>query len=252
MLRTKLTDEDWFKLKPILLDLGIYDKGESLRMTVEGILYRARVGCPWRDLPSEFGNHNTIHKTFRRWAKNGNLLKLFEITRIPDFEWMFIDGTHTRVHQHGSNVANAKEEAISKSVGGNSSKIHLAVDANGVAIDFIVTDGTTHDVKVAPELIEKIDLTETECLSADKGYDSEDLREQIEATQTQANIPRKCNSKSDNEHMDWYHYKLRHLVENAFARLKHFRAIATRYDKLKQSYEATIALVCAYLQLKYI
>ncbi len=50
--------------------------------------------------------------------------------------------------------------------------------------------------------------------------------------------------------MDWYLYKMRHLVENAFARLKHFRSIATRFDKLKESFEATVALACASIWIK--
>ena len=55
MPRTMLKDEHWTRLKPILLELNIYDKG-NLRQTVEGVLYRMRIGCPWRDLPEYFGS----------------------------------------------------------------------------------------------------------------------------------------------------------------------------------------------------
>lgn len=61
------------------------------------------------------------------------------------------------------------------------------------------------------------------------------------------NIPNKKNSLSGNTHMDWHIYKVRHWVENAFARLKYFRGIATRYDKLKQYYENNVALACTYI-----
>lgn len=50
--------------------------------------------------------------------------------------------------------------------------------------------------------------------------------------------------------MDWCIYKARHVVENTFARLKHFRGVATRFDKLKNSYANTVALACAYIWLK--
>ena len=93
---------------------------------------------------------------------------------------------------------------------------------NTNSIEIMITNGTTHNVKVAPELVTKLDLEETEILCADKGYDSERLREQIMATDTQAKIPRKSNTQSNNNHIDWNLYKIRHLVENAFARLKHF------------------------------
>ncbi|OPH33429.1 transposase [Moraxella equi] len=66
MACTLLTNEQWHKLKIILLQLGIYNK-HNLRLTVEGILFRIRTGIPWRDLPKCFGCHNTIYKTFVRW-----------------------------------------------------------------------------------------------------------------------------------------------------------------------------------------
>lgn len=246
MARTMLTEQHWKKLQPILRSLSIYHN-KNLRNFIEAILYRIRIGCPWRDLPSCFGHHNSIFKRFNDWCKSGKLLKIFElVSSFPDMQWLFIDGSHIRAHQHSAGI---QDQAISKSIGGNSSKIHLAVDANGNPIKFIITDGTTHDVKVAPDLVDQLDLKQTEILSADKGYDCESLREQIKNTNTKANIPRKSNSKSDNAHMDWYMYKIRHLVENSFARLKHFRGIATRFDKLKRNYESSVALACIFIWL---
>ena len=84
---------------------------------------------------------------------------------------------------------------------------------------------------------------------ADKGYDSEELRDVIRAKSSVPVIPRKSNSKTGNNDMDWGLYKYRHLVENVFARLKHFRAIATRYDKLNRNYASMVALACGYLWL---
>ena len=245
-----LTEKLWLTLKLILLDLNIYDK-PNLRNIFEGILFRMRTGCPWRDIPSYFGASNTIFKAFSRWSKNNKLMKLFKnLSKNIDCEWLFMDGTHIRAHQHSSGSASKADEAISKSVGGNSSKIHMIVDACGNPCEFLITDGTTHDVKVAPELLSKISLKATEYVSADKGYDSDNLRKIITDQSANAVIPKKRNTKANNDHMDWYIYKIRHLVENAFARLKHFRGIATRYDKLKQHYENTVALACAYIWLK--
>lgn len=67
---------------------------------------------------------------------------------------------------------------------------------------------------------------------------------------THANIPRKSNSKQSNAHIDWYLYKFRHLVENAFCKIKDYRAIATRFDKLKRNFENNVALAFAYQWLK--
>ena len=215
MPRTMLTDQHWSKLKAILRNFDIYLK-HNLRNFIEAILYRIRIGCPWRDPPQSFGKSNTIFKRFTRWSKDNKLLKIFKLlSKHADLEWVFIDGSHIRAHQH---AAGLKNQAISRSIGGNSSKIHLAVDSNGNPIQFIIHDGTTHDVKVAPVLVDKIDLTDTDVLCADKGYDSQTLREQIEKTVTKANIPKKSNTLSHTNYMDWYLYKIRHLVENTFAR----------------------------------
>ena len=174
MPRLMLTDEHWSKLKLIMLESSIYDKDE-LRTIVEGILYRMRVGCPWRDIPKEFGKWNTIYKRFNEWSSKGKLLKIFKsLIENPDLEWEFIDGSIIRAHQHSSGVAKAEEAAIGKSCGGNSTKIHLATDSFGLPIEFEISEGQVSEYKVAPELIAK--LPQSEYVIADKGYDSEALR----------------------------------------------------------------------------
>ena len=246
MPSTMLKDEHWTRLRPILLALNIYDK-ENLRQTVEGVLYCMRVGCSCRDLPSYFGKPNTVYKACQCWFRSNKLIALFTLLiKDSDLEWIFIDGTHIKAHQHSSG-GNERLQGISKSVAGRATKIHLAVDSHGNPSTFVLSDGTTHNVKVAPDLIDQIDLSTTEIVCADKGYDSDALREHIKQAGTRDNIPRKRNTKSSNDHMDWHLYKICHLVENAFAKLKNYRAVATRFDKLKQSYENTVALACAYL-----
>ena len=157
---------------------------------------------------------------------------------------------HIRAHQSSAGYPGSKSQAIAKSAGGNSTKIHLIVDAHGNPLDFIISDGVTHDVKIAPDLIEKVDLNETKLLNADRGYISEKMSEYLSQQGIHPNIPNKRNSLSGNAHMDWHIYKARHVVENMFATLKHFRGLATRFDKLKNSYISNVALACAYVWLK--
>jgi transposase len=247
MIRLMLTDELWSKLRTIMLQHGIYDKS-NLRMIVEGILYRMRVGCPWRDLPSIFGFWNSIFQQFNRWSSKNKLISIFKSLVVdPDLEWAFIDGSIVKAHQHSTGAASEGDEAIGKSVAGNTTKIHMAVDAYGLPIDFEITGGEVHDCKIAPEFFAK--LPDADYLIADKGYDSEELRDLVRARSSVPVIPRKSNSKTGNDDIDWGLYKYRHLVENIFARLKHFRSIATRYDKLKRNYASLIALACGYLWL---
>lgn len=248
MPRLMLSDELWSKLREIMLQQRIYNK-PNLRMMIEGMLYRMRVGCPWRDLPAEFGCWNSIYQQFNRWSFKNKLMQIFKaLVQEPDLEWEFIDGSIIRAHQHSTGACGGTEnQAIGKSRGGNTTKIHMAVDSYGLPIEFQLTGGEVHDAKAAPDLI--IKLPKSDYVIADKGYDSEDIRQQIREKGSIPNIPRKKNSKAGNADIDWCLYKYRHLVENVFARLKHFRAIATRYDKLKRNYASTIAMACSCLWL---
>lgn len=247
MPRTLLTDELWSKLLIILLELGLYDKS-NLRRTIEGILYRMRTGCPWRDLPASFGKFQAVYNCFNRWSKKGIIQEILKkLSTDTDKEWLMMDGSHIRAHQHSAGAAahsGEDDHAIGISRGGATRKIHLIVDACGNPLEVIITAGNVNDVSIAPELIAAVDLAETEVVSADKGYDSDKLRAQIEEEGSKANIPYKRDREEKNKDMDWYLYKIRHLVENAFARLKHYRAIATRYDKLKRNYLSTVLLGC--------
>lgn len=247
MPRLMLTDEQWSKLKAILLEDRVYNKSEH-RQTMEGILYRLRVGCPWRDIPECFGLWNTIYRRFLLWSRKGILMRLFKsLSADNDTEWIFIDGSYVKAHQHSTGAASTQPQAIGLSRGGNTSKIHLAVDSYGLPLEFIITGGEVHDSKVANELIDL--LPQADAIIADKGYDSEPIREKVRESSAIPVIPRKKNSKTGNADIDWCLYKYRHLVENAFARLKHFRAIATRYEKLKMNFESMLALACSMIWL---
>lgn len=123
----------------------------------------------------------------------------------------------------------------------------MAVDGFGLPIEFEITGGEVHDCKIARELINKLPVSDY--VIADKGYDSEELREIVRNKSSISIIPRKSNSTVGNFDVDWGLYKHRHLVENIFARLKHFRSIATRYDKLKRNFSSMLALACSYLWL---
>jgi len=230
-----------------MLQDRVYNK-PSHRNTLEGILFRMRTGCPWRDVPREFGHWSAIYRRFNLWSKKGILIRLFKSLRHdPDTEWIFIDGSIIKAHQHSAGAATSMSEGIGKSRGGNTTKIHLAVDSYGLPIKFDITGGEIHDSKAAPELIDK--LPKSDYVIADKGYDSEAIREQIRDRDSQPVIPRKRNSRTGNADIDWCLYKYRHLVENAFARLKQYRGIATRYDKLQRNYASMLALACCIIWL---
>ncbi|HYX32189.1 MAG TPA: IS5 family transposase [Oligoflexus sp.] len=233
MTRRVLNDSIWQQLHAVMKAKGCHSWRND-REVMEAILWKLRTGAPWRDVPEEFCPWKTAYNRFNRWAAKGLWFRFFfELRGEIDQEWVFADGSYVRAHQHASGARLGEERAIGKSRGGATTKIHLAADAHGNPIDFKITGGEVHDAKAAGEIIEKIG--EAEHFIADKGYDSEAIRDQARAAGMNPVIPRKSNSTRPNPEFDAHLYKMRHLVENLFAKLKHFRSIATRYEKLGKS-----------------
>lgn len=140
---------------------------------------------------------------------------------------------------------NGGDQAIGRSRGGLTTKIHASVDALGNPLRLILTGGQVADVTQGQALIEKIDAG---AIIADKGYDCDALIAAIQADGTEAIIPPRSNRKCPRT-TDWHRYKARNLVERFFNRLKQFRRIATRYDKLASLFNAFLHLACAYIWL---
>ena len=105
MIRLMLSDAQWKRIAPELLgkagDPG--SSGRDNRLFIEAVLWIARTGSPWRDLPEAFGKWFTVYTRFWRWAQKGVWERVFKaLCEDPDFEYVLIDGTLVRVHQHGT------------------------------------------------------------------------------------------------------------------------------------------------------
>ena len=105
MDRAALSEAMWVRVAPLLPGKD-GDPGRSARdnrLFMEAVLWMARVGAPWRDLPAQFGTWNSVFRRFRRWAQKGVFDRLFAaLSGEPDFEYVMVDGTIIRVHQHGT------------------------------------------------------------------------------------------------------------------------------------------------------
>jgi transposase len=172
----------------------------------------------------------------------------FELRGEIDPEWVFADGSYVRAHQDASGARLGEERAIGKSAGGPTTKIHMVADAHGNPIDFEITGGEVHDAKAAPEIISRIGKAEN--FIADKGYDSDGIREQVRALGIVPIIPRRSNSVKPNPEFDKSLYKARHLVENLFARLKRYRSVSTRFEKLARNFRAIVYLACSLIWIR--
>ena len=123
---------------------------------------------------------------------------------------------------------------------GLNTKLHLAVDANGMPVRVLITEGTRADCKEAVHLIEGISA---ETLLADRGYDTNEILAYAISAGMDPVIPPKKNRKEQRDY-DKYLYKLRYLVENCFLVLKRWRGIATRYAKTSDAFIAAVHVRC--------
>src|SRR6201747_84081 len=132
MRRYGLRDDQWDRIKALLPGqpgwVGV--TAADNRLFVEAVLYRYRAGVPWRDLPERFGDWKNVHRRFSRWAKTGVWRRVFEhMAADADNEYAMIDSTIVRAHQHSAGAKKiGEDQAIGRSRGGLSTKIHTLVD----------------------------------------------------------------------------------------------------------------------------
>ena len=124
------------------------------------------------------------------------------------------------------------QQALGRSRGGHSTKIHLACDALGNAIRFILTGGNSNDITQAEALVENL---AADYVLADKGYDADAFVLKLKEMGTEVVIPSRAN-RTERREIDRHLYKERHLIECCIGKLKHFRRVFSRFDKLAKNY----------------
>jgi transposase len=137
---------------------------------------------------------------------------------------------------------------MGRSRGGLTTKIHALVDANGNPIALKLTEGQAHDGKSASDLLDRLGAGQT--LLADRAYDSDALRESLARRGAWANVkpmPGRVNIPAFSSFL----YRYRNLVERFFNKLKHFRAVATRFEKHDANYLAIVKLVAARIWMRF-
>ena len=137
---------------------------------------------------------------------------------------------------------------MGRSRGGLTTKIHALVDANGLPITLKLTAGQAHDGRSAADMLEGIG--ENEVLLADRAYDSDALRQSLAERGAWANI-RPMPNRKNIPAFSAFLYRYRNLVERFFNKLKHFRAVATRYEKHDANYLALVKLASARIWMRF-
>jgi transposase len=150
--------------------------------------------------------------------------------------------THQSASLGGGRKRGEQKQAIGRSRGGRNTKIHAIADAKGRLLSILLTGGQAHDCPPAQRLIRRTKPAKK--LLGDKAYDSAPLRRWLKARGTKPVIP-SISTRKRRFRLDRKSYKQRHLIENAFGRLKDFRRIFTRYDRLARNFIASVCLAAA-------
>jgi transposase len=249
MSRYDLTDLEWRVIQPLLPNKPRGVPRVNDRRVLNGIFWVLRSGAPWRDLPERYRPRTTCYNRFVRWRKAGVWDRLMDaITATYDGDIQMIDSTSIRAHQQAATAKRGgRDHCLGRSRGGLTTKIHAVVDRQGLPIRLALSAGQAHDAPAALTLLDQLDPRTI--VLADKAYDGNAIRGLIEGQGAVPNIPAKSNRK-------WRPcfsktlYRERNRVERFFSKLKHFRRIATRYDKLADNFLAMVKLASMRLWLR--
>ena len=234
---------------------------------------RHLVGAPhwraWRDLPKCFGPWSTAWNRFRRWTAAGVWGRILaQLQRAADrdglLDWVthFVDATVVRAHQHAAGAAGGQaHEALGRSRGGFSTKVHLRAEGGGKPLTFVVSGGERHESRYVEPLLARGHVRRAgrgrprvrpQQLVGDKGYSYPTVRQALASRGVRAVIPRRRDQRpGDGRHapFDRATYRQRNRVERLINRLKQNRRIATRYEKRAGHYLAMLTIASVFLWL---
>lgn len=266
-----MTDPQWERLRPLLPPQRprTGHPARDHRTILSAILWVLRTGAPWRDLPERFGPWSTAWSRFRRWTAAGVWVRVLAVLQHEadlagqlDWETHYVDGTVVRAHQHAAGaVGGQAQEALGRSRGGFSTKVHLRAEGGGKPLAIVLSGGERHESRYVAALLASGHVRRRargrprgrpRCLVGDRGYSYATVRRLLARRHIRAVIPRRSDQRpGDGRHapFDRAAYRERNRVERLVNRLKQHRRVATRYEKRAVHYLAMLTLASMVLWL---
>ena len=266
MRRRELTDAQWRRLEPLLPAEKPWTgrPNEDHRRILNGMLWIDRTGAPWRDLPERYGPVGTVSSRFYRWRAAGIWDQVLSALQAEadawgevDWDLHFVDATVIRAHQHAAGARRTSDavdgengEALGRSQGGFSTKLHLRAEGGGKPMAAVLTAGERHEQIALEALLDNGAVRRRgrgrprlrpRRLAGDKGYSSPTARRRLRKRHIRPVIPSKSNQRRQ-PRFDRQAYRQRNRIERLINRLKQFRRIATRYEKRGVNYLAMVTL----------
>ncbi|MEV8015880.1 IS5 family transposase [Streptomyces sp. NPDC086554] len=276
----ELTGRLWEQIKGLLPDHPVRGgRWRDHRRVIESVAWKYRTGAPWQDLPQDFGPWQTAYNRFRRWANDGTWTRLLthlhtQADATRDIDWLVsIDSTVVRAHQHATGArppsgpsTEPSDHALGRSRGGLTTKIHLAADGRCRPLALLVSAGHRHDSSYFEAVMNRIRVPRTGPgrprsrpvqVSAAPAYSSRAIRTYLRQRGIKAVIPEPANQIANRKRrgtrggrppaFDPGTYKIRNTVERCIGRLKQWRGIAMRTDKLAIHYEAAVHIAAVFI-----
>jgi transposase len=235
--RMEITEEQYERIKDALPVQRGNVRLSNLQV-LNAVLYVAEQGCKWRGLPKRFGRWHTIYTRMNPRSKNGVLDQVFDklqseqIVRI-EIEAFALDSTSIKVHPDGTGALKTNgPQAIGKSRGGWNTKVHPVAANARTAITFALSPGHAHDAPEGRALLAELrPMPEGLPLLMDRAYEGDETRQLALSLGMIPVVPPKSNRIEPWEY-DRALYKPRNEIERLFRRLKSFRRIFSRFEKL--------------------
>ncbi|WP_242537092.1 IS5 family transposase [Streptomyces albidoflavus] len=275
-VRLVITDAMWDRIEPLMpADPVRGRRWADHRRTLEAIAWKYRTCSPWRDLPEKLGSFQTAHKRLIRWAVDGTWERILAaILAVADaggdVGWtVSVDSTVCRAHQHSAGARKKglpdrpepEDHALGRSRGGLSTKVHLASDSRARPLSMHVTAGQAGDAPAFEAVMAGIRIprsglgrprTRPAVVLADRAYSSRAIRGHLRRRGIRAVTPqpadqighrlRRGRAGGRPPGFNVEAYKERNTVERCIARLKQWRGLAMRTDKLAIAYQAALHL----------